>query len=85
MTLFNDLQQHKQYKGYDLKNTTYTSFFLIFPISYLPPPSSPHPLPLQEQPGLASTNSALTLSVGWQEGYLACKKLTGGVLAWLSV
>jgi len=29
--------------------------------------------------------SALTLSVGWQEGNPACKKLTGGVLAWLSV
>ena len=29
--------------------------------------------------------SALTLLVGWQEGYPACKKLSGGVLAWLSV
>jgi len=29
--------------------------------------------------------SALTLSVGWQEGHLACKKLSGEVLAWLSV
>jgi len=28
--------------------------------------------------------SALTLLVGWQEGHLACKKLCGGVLAWLS-
>jgi len=28
---------------------------------------------------------ALTLLVGWQEGHLACKKLSGGVLAWLSV
>jgi len=27
----------------------------------------------------------LTLLVGWQEGYPACKKLSGGVLAWLSV
>jgi len=27
----------------------------------------------------------LTLLVGWQEGHLACKKLSGGVLAWLSV
>ena len=25
--------------------------------------------------------SALTLLVGWQEGHLACKKLSGGVLA----
>ena len=29
--------------------------------------------------------SALTLFVGWQEGHLACKKLSGEVLAWLSV
>ena len=34
---------------------------------------------------LASANSALTLLVGWQEGHSACKKLSGGVLAWLSV
>jgi len=29
--------------------------------------------------------SALTLLVGQQEGYPACKKLSGGVMAWLSV
>jgi len=29
--------------------------------------------------------SALTLLVGWQEGHPACNKLSGGVLAWLSV
>jgi len=29
--------------------------------------------------------SALTLLVGRQEGHLACKTLSGGVLAWLSV
>jgi len=29
--------------------------------------------------------SALTLLVGWQEGHSVCKKLGGGVLAWLSV
>ena len=29
--------------------------------------------------------SALTLLVGWQEGHSACKKLSGGVLAWLSL
>ena len=28
--------------------------------------------------------SALTLLVEWQEGHPACKKLSGGVLAWLS-
>ena len=29
--------------------------------------------------------SALTLLVGWQEGHPACKKHSGGVLAWFSV
>jgi len=29
--------------------------------------------------------SALTLLVGWQEGHPACKKLSDGVLVWLSV
>ena len=29
--------------------------------------------------------SALTLLVGRQEGHPACEKLSGGVLAWLSV
>jgi len=29
--------------------------------------------------------SALMLLVGWPEGHLARKKLSGGVLAWLSV
>jgi len=29
--------------------------------------------------------SALMLLVGWQEEHPACKKLSGGVLAWLSV
>ena len=28
---------------------------------------------------------ALTLLVGWQEGHSACKQLSGGMLAWLSV
>jgi len=32
-----------------------------------------------------ATNSALSLLVGQQEGHPACKKLSGGVLAWLSV
>jgi len=29
--------------------------------------------------------SALTLLVGWQDGQPTCKKLSGEVLAWLSV
>jgi len=29
--------------------------------------------------------SAFTLLVGRQEGHMACKKLSGGVVAWLSV
>ena len=34
---------------------------------------------------LSVSFSALTLLVGRQEGHSACKKLSGGVLAWLSV
>jgi len=32
-----------------------------------------------------SAFSALTLLVGWQEKHPACKKVSGGVLAWLFV
>jgi len=28
--------------------------------------------------------SALTLLIGWQEGHPTCKKLSGGMLPWLS-
>jgi len=34
---------------------------------------------------IPSAFSALTLLVGRQEGHPACKKLSGGVLAWLPV
>jgi len=34
---------------------------------------------------LAASLSALTLLVGRQQGHPACKKPSGGVLAWLSV
>jgi len=34
---------------------------------------------------VADPFSALTLLVGRQEGHPACKKLSGGVLVWLSV
>jgi len=36
-------------------------------------------------PDSQSAFSALTLLVGRQEGHPVCKKLSGGVLAWLSV
>ena len=32
-----------------------------------------------------SSDPALTLLVGQQEGHLVCKKVSGGVLAWLSI
>jgi len=35
--------------------------------------------------GIYFAFSALMLLVGRQEGHPACKKLSGGVLAWLSV
>ena len=34
---------------------------------------------------LPCSPSALTLLVGWQEEHTACRKLSGGVLVWLSV
>jgi len=40
---------------------------------------------LQIYQGIFSAFSALTLLVGRQEGHPACKKLSGGVPAWLSV
>ena len=43
------------------------------------------PLLLRGTLHLCFAFSALALLVGWQEGHLACKKLSGGVLAWLSV
>ena len=36
-------------------------------------------------PGQHHAFSALTLLVGWQEGHPSCKKLSSGVLVWLSV
>jgi len=40
---------------------------------------------LEKMLGLSFAFSALTLLVGRQEGHPACEKLSGGVLAWLSV
>jgi len=34
---------------------------------------------------ILSAFSALMLLVGWQEGHPACKKLSGRMLAWLSI
>jgi len=34
---------------------------------------------------LLAFSALMLLLVGWQEGHPACKKLSGGVLAWLSV
>jgi len=42
-------------------------------------------LPLFTVPSYRFAFSALTLLVGRQEGHPACKKLSGGVLAWLFV
>ena len=49
-------------------------------------------LSVVSQPGVVQLSyvtdvafSALMLLVGWQEEHPACKKLSGGVLAWLSV
>jgi len=34
---------------------------------------------------ILSAFNALMLLVGWQEGHPACKKLSGRMLAWLSI
>jgi len=47
------------------------------------PPYSPDSAPIDCH--LFFAFSALMLLVGRQEGHPACKKLSGGVLAWLSV
>jgi len=48
-----------------------------------------HPVPYADYNGMCLTNlifgSALMLLVGQHEGHPAFKKLSGGVLAWLSV
>ena len=55
-------------------------------------PSANHPLYANRHTSFTTVKSvkfiafsALTLLVGRQEGHPACKKLTGGVLSWLSV
>jgi len=48
---------------------------IIFQLNLLWPDAQP----------TASKSTALTLLVGRKEGHPACKKLSGGVLAWLSV
>jgi len=55
-------------------NTTHMAFrcYLHLTLAWVAPPPS-------------QAFSALTLLVGQQEGHPACKKLSGGVLAWLSV
>ena len=40
---------------------------------------------LQKYSEMPIAYSAFTLLFGWQEGHPACKKLSGGVLAWLCV
>jgi len=54
----------------------------VCPPRHLPPP--PKTFIVYAAPWL-SAFSALTLLVGRQEGHPACKKLSGGVLVWLSV
>jgi len=49
------------------------------------PPSTLHQRWSEWYVHYSDLSSALTLLVGRQEGHPACKKLSGGVLAWLSV
>ena len=43
-----------------------------------------HRSPIKLHYQINSVSSALTLLDGQQEGHPACKKLSGGLLAWLS-
>jgi len=61
-----------------------TVYFCFFLITYLIQPSSCELL-LLAGAGFTTAFSALTLLVGQQKGHPACRKLRGGVLAWLSV
>ena len=68
-------------------------FFQLQQPASLRPQSASLPSRFQDFPGPYSFSttfqvlafSALMLLVGRQEGHPACKKLSGGVLAWLSV
>ena len=61
--------------------TTVYSVEMGLPVRYLAGPSSVMVQGLFDNLAF----SALTLLVGRQEGHPACKKLSGGVLAWFSV
>ena len=67
----------RQQVGYTAKYTGTNQYILLFVIVVF------HMSSLVPVTGIAF--SALTLLVGWQEGHPACKKVSGGVLAWLSV
>jgi len=58
----------------------YSDFLASHPDVFVPPGMDSHITLLD-----AHAFSALTLLVGRQEGHPASKKLSGGVLAWLSV
>ena len=58
---------------------------LVLPFWYRPTRVVLEKGPLNGSSLVDNAFSALTLLVGWQEGHPACKKLSGGVLAWLSV
>jgi len=57
--------------------------FIFFIFYYFAIPVKPMPSVLM--PSVVDAFSTLTLLVGRQEGHPVCKKLSGGVLAWLSV
>jgi len=80
------------------KHANPTTQFFTGRMHFLPPnqqcQSTEGTSPREKYPHICNLNflvlsilsfSALTLLVGRQEGHPACKKLSGGVLAWLSV
>ena len=57
---------------------------LMWPIATIIVTTSYYYLTVYWVLGLLGAFNALTLLVGRQEGHPACKKLSGGMLAWLS-
>ena len=81
----NNAGLHTQWFGWSVKHRqkhTHTEHTTVAEIGHI---YAIHGLWLNNSSSIYYPFSALTLLVGWQEGHPAGKKLSGGVLAWLSV
>jgi len=76
--------QHKVYKPFEKNVNVYYQHLLTFVI-FLTKIAFINVYYYSSEQRKFHAFNALTLLVGRQKGHLACKKLSGGVLAWLSV